>query len=280
MGNNHQNSRIGAIGKITFIGLVMAIATAAFPAYLPAMNAIDLTAGSGDTIWAETPAKIIIWIENDVLLKGICMGYMLFSPDGAIWTYIDVGGYPSFPSGPRFVKKVPGSRWAQPCAAPDCWDLASPRVDLGASPDQFLISATALACGLTPGPLQAMLEVHLSVHGVLGDEVKYLCMDSAFFPPYGDFVFQPGGVPAVLWPQGGQCWPVKRGMPGDANESGNVDVGDAVFLCYYIFRGGPSPGILRSGDPNGDCVVNAGDVVYLINYIFRNGSPPQPGCAK
>jgi Dockerin type I domain len=276
----YRASNKAGICRVIFVVGAMAIAIIIFTSFSSAMNAIDLTAGSGDTIWGATPAKIVIWIENDVLVKGISMGYMLFSPDGAIWTYIDVGGYSSFPSGPRFVKGVPGSRWTKPCAAPDCWDLASPRVDFNGIPDQFMISAAALACGLTPGPLEAMLEVHLTVHCPPDDEIYHLCMDSAFFPPYGDFVFQPGGVPAVLWPQGGKCWPVKRGMPGDANESGNVDVGDAVFLCYYIFRGGPSPGILRSGDPNGDCVVNAGDVVYLVNYIFRNGSPPQPGCAK
>lgn len=67
---------------------------------------------------------------------------------------------------------------------------------------------------------------------------------------------------------------------GDANGDRNVNVGDAVFLISYIFRGGPPPIRLKAGDVNGDCKVNVGDAVYLISYIFRGGPAPKVGCAK
>lgn len=67
---------------------------------------------------------------------------------------------------------------------------------------------------------------------------------------------------------------------GDANHDRLVNVGDAVFLVTYIFRGGYAPFPLKSGDVNADCKVNIGDAVYLINYVFRGGPPPQVGCAK
>lgn len=63
---------------------------------------------------------------------------------------------------------------------------------------------------------------------------------------------------------------------GDANGDGKYNVGDAVYLVSYIFRGGlpPTPYALCSGDANCDCKLNVGDAVYLVNYIFRGGAAP------
>lgn len=66
---------------------------------------------------------------------------------------------------------------------------------------------------------------------------------------------------------------------GDVNGDGTTNLGDAVFLINFLFKGGPSPQPLASGDVSGDCEVNLGDVVYLINYLFRGGPRPQAGCA-
>jgi hypothetical protein len=70
---------------------------------------------------------------------------------------------------------------------------------------------------------------------------------------------------------------VKRAYTcGDANTDGQVNVGDAVFLINYIFKGGSAPDPLEAGDANCDGQVNVGDAVYLVNYIFRGG--PEPCC--
>ncbi len=66
------------------------------------------------------------------------------------------------------------------------------------------------------------------------------------------------------------------GAMGDANSDGLVNVGDAVFLISYVFKGGPAPDPYENGDANCDATVNVGDAVYLVNYIFRSGPPP--GC--
>lgn len=63
---------------------------------------------------------------------------------------------------------------------------------------------------------------------------------------------------------------------GDANGDGKVNVGDAVYIIGYVFRGGPPPAPLQAADVNHDGRVNIGDAVYLIGYIFRGG--PTPGC--
>jgi hypothetical protein len=74
---------------------------------------------------------------------------------------------------------------------------------------------------------------------------------------------------------GGSCCNVA----GDANDDGLVNVGDAVFLITYIFRGGAEPVCMKEGDANNDCQVNVGDAVYIINYVFKSGQEPICGCA-
>ena len=65
---------------------------------------------------------------------------------------------------------------------------------------------------------------------------------------------------------------------GDANGDAGVNVGDAVFLINYVFKGGPAPDPLCAGDANGDDEVNVGDAVYLINYVFKGGPGPVAPC--
>jgi len=70
-------------------------------------------------------------------------------------------------------------------------------------------------------------------------------------------------------------------FPGDANGDGLVNVGDAVFVITFVFRGGgpPIPYGLCSGDSQGDCFCNVGDAVYIINWVFRDG-PPTVTCEE
>ena len=69
-------------------------------------------------------------------------------------------------------------------------------------------------------------------------------------------------------------------IPGDANGDGNCDIGDAVHLISYIFKGGPPPTNMDEGDANSDCDVNVGDAVFLISYVFNSGSAPECGCVE
>lgn len=63
---------------------------------------------------------------------------------------------------------------------------------------------------------------------------------------------------------------------GDANGDGTVNIGDAVYIINFIFKGGPAPSPLDAGDANCDHARNVGDAVYIINYIFKGG--PAPCC--
>jgi len=61
---------------------------------------------------------------------------------------------------------------------------------------------------------------------------------------------------------------------GDANNDGNIDVADMVFILNYLFIGGPPPDPLINGDVDCDGVIDGGDVVFLMNYLFQKGPSP------
>jgi C1A family cysteine protease len=65
---------------------------------------------------------------------------------------------------------------------------------------------------------------------------------------------------------------------GDANGDGEPNVGDAVFLISYVFKGGPAPDPICAGDSNGDGDTNVGDAVSLIAYVFKGGPAPVEPC--
>lgn len=65
---------------------------------------------------------------------------------------------------------------------------------------------------------------------------------------------------------------------GDANGDNQVNVGDAVFMITYVFKGGDAPVPPCLGDANGDTNPNVGDAVYLIAYVFKGGPPPVIDC--
>jgi len=65
---------------------------------------------------------------------------------------------------------------------------------------------------------------------------------------------------------------------GNADNRGQVDIDDVVFLINYIFVGGPSPDPLDSGDADCSQAIDIDDVVYLIAYIFSGGPEPCAGC--
>ncbi len=66
---------------------------------------------------------------------------------------------------------------------------------------------------------------------------------------------------------------------GDANNDGQRNVTDVVYIINYIFDGGPNPVPEQlTGDTDCSGQVSISDAVYIINYVFASG--PAPGvCA-
>ncbi|MBU1319433.1 MAG: M6 family metalloprotease domain-containing protein [candidate division Zixibacteria bacterium] len=65
---------------------------------------------------------------------------------------------------------------------------------------------------------------------------------------------------------------------GDANNSGEVDIDDAIYLIAYSYLSGPAPIPVESGDLNCDGKINLLDIVGLVNYLFRGGPVPCSSC--
>lgn len=65
-------------------------------------------------------------------------------------------------------------------------------------------------------------------------------------------------------------------IPGDADNSGSVTIGDVTYVIARIFSGGSAPVCCEEGDADGSGGINIGDVTYLIAYIFSSG--PEPVC--
>ena len=65
-------------------------------------------------------------------------------------------------------------------------------------------------------------------------------------------------------------------IPGDANDSGQLNGLDVTYLVAYLKMTGPPPAMRFQGDANGSCDVNGLDVVYLVNY-FKGGPGPFAG---
>lgn len=65
---------------------------------------------------------------------------------------------------------------------------------------------------------------------------------------------------------------------GDADQSGGVDIDDAVALISFIFSGGPAPVPEDAGDVDCSGGIDIDDVVLIIAFIFSGGSEPCAEC--
>jgi hypothetical protein len=93
---------------------------------------------------------------------------------------------------------------------------------------------------------------------------------SGFFDNFGytvPFNYDPPGELFAWW-----------SVPGDANNDGEVNVADIIFLMNYLFLGIGPPCIIEAGDPDSSCVIDVGDMIYLGNYLFAETSAPKRGC--
>ncbi len=118
----------------------------------------------------------------------------------------------------------------------------------------------------TPGPMAVMIDTA----SIKLDEITTLrTLFSASNPAVSIFPEFAGGVGEVL-----------NYIPGDADNSGRVNIGDVSFLITRIFAFGAPPPIPPAADPDANCKINIGDVTFLVARIFNFGTAPMIGCAN
>lgn len=65
-----------------------------------------------------------------------------------------------------------------------------------------------------------------------------------------------------------------KGMRGDVDCSGRLDIMDLDYLIDYLYRGGLRPSCFKEADVNGDESMDLLDVNYLVDYFWRGGPRP------
>lgn len=272
-------ARLGTIHLIVLLGMGILACSPAF-----ADNRVDVTAVGGweDTLTTDVPCEFQIWLENDLILGSMGLGFRVWSPDGITWQWND---HCVIGSGSSFACPQPGTRADDSCVF-DMTGLLLTRQDTdGVSPDEFMIGGVSMVCGLQIGPLDHLYSARFTIP-YSGDGLYTICIDSTFIPPSGAFVFvdQYGSAfpPNVMWPPGGRCWPVSgrhcfaqwdEGLPTDMDVShcGSNDVilsashptQSVSFELYQLSGGYGTPTVIDNGD--GTCEVGYTPVGVDIN---------------
>ncbi|MCB2229104.1 hypothetical protein KQH82_00170 [bacterium] len=65
-----------------------------------------------------------------------------------------------------------------------------------------------------------------------------------------------------------------KGLAGNVNGVGGIDLSDLIYLVNYLFGGGPPPPCPSSANINGTGGVDLSDLIYLVNYLFSGGPAP------
>ncbi|MBN1421007.1 MAG: VCBS repeat-containing protein [Planctomycetes bacterium] len=123
----------------------------------------------------------------------------------------------------------------------------------------YRIIATPRPCHTTPG----------------GTTTEIRACDTLGRPPVetvmtirGDSVLLDGQEPATV------ALPCEvTFLRGNVNGQGNVDIGDAVKIIYFLFADEPVS-CERAADVNDDANLNIADPIALLNYLFASGPRP------
>ncbi len=69
-------------------------------------------------------------------------------------------------------------------------------------------------------------------------------------------------------------------LPGDFNDTGDLNIVDLTTTVNWMFKGGGAPFCLNVADVNGSCSVDVADLTYRVSYMFKSGADLVCGCAE
>jgi hypothetical protein len=124
----------------------------------------------------------------------------------------------------------------------------------------------------------ALLNLTVTDTGFASIDKKYLSQAWLQFIKWGDN----GGYEYWIYPElvKSEFHIQPQGVyPGDVNQSGQINLADAIFLANFLLKGGTPPGYLPCADVNADCQINLSDVIRIADYFLKNGKRLLPGCA-
>lgn len=160
----------------------------------------------------------------------------------------------------------------------DTFHFPSPISHYAVYPDSGCLAIGVANLWLISDTTYRIATIHVTVPE--NPNIQYVTMEWVNLPPVQSPIPDSTVIPMAVSFYGGGVEPLLIGHccrnPGDANEDGYVNVGDAVYLIGCVFKYCPPPLCPAHQEFNCDGAVNVGDIVYLINHIFRGG--PAPSC--
>lgn len=116
------------------------------------------------------------------------------------------------------------------------------------------------------------------VAGLAGDVI---CLDSSWFPPAGEWLWNagPGQRRIPTW-DGPHCFEIADYYCGDINGDGigpAPTIEDITYFTEWFYEGGPAPPVMEAADMDGCEGVTVDDLSYLICFMFNAGPAPCQG---
>ncbi len=231
---------------------------------------LDHVDGLGSTetqIRVETDVRFHIGLFNDQssAIIGLQHGFQVYSPDGASWRPITLDtanlGWPSYFNLGIFLNSYSVT---------------------GSGADTVSMGAIAFSGGFPPGYDEVILYIETEVYPE--DVGRHLCLDSAWFPPGGSWLWgmEGGGNVIPSW-DGPHCWEIwdpLNNPPVITNNPFSL-VFDHCVPAYYDFEafdqeGDPfwfellsGPGTINTSTGEWDYMPSLADVEYAHELVVR-----------
>ena len=223
------------------------------------MSGVVFDTLSGDTAFASPGdvARVDIYVHNYLPLRIINIPFSWAGPTGLVFDSASKAGLRTeyFEELDELSIDPFGKRAAYSLIS----SLAetSPDLDSGAGPVLSLYFSIPNGAPNTTNPI-TIVGVNGVVPGLYGK-----CFKTAPIIIAGAVTTCPGC--------GGCC-----NLPGDADNSGDITISDAIFILKYIFEDGEFPDCNDKADVSGSNSIDVGDATYIVKFIFQDG--PDPVC--
>jgi len=246
-------------------------------ASLGAISLESVTPPSGlDRLFTGSTPRFSIRLTNNSIdeILALTFGFRIYSPDGAAWDTTVLSLTEAFPDSGQPRYSLDGGTWALGFGTD------------GAGADTVGVGAHAIFMeGMAVGfdSVAVVIDVGPITEESAG---KTICLDSAFYPPGGEWLWDNSGYHDYAtnhyyptW-DGPHCFTVESCCEhrGNLSLSGSINVSDLTYLIAHLFQGGPGAACFEIGDVNGDLSgPNISDLTYLVGFLFQGGAAP-PGC--
>lgn len=195
-------------------------------------------------------------------LTGCTNAKRVYSPDGATW---------------QPLNQIPNP------IMPGLLDLAffgnSKFSVTGTGADTIGFGGAALSGGVPQGYDGWAKTIHTMVFSE--DIGKTLCIDSAFYPPSGTWLWTSDAGSVVPEWDGPFCYEIVdccTGIRGDFNYDGGIDITDLTDFINWFHKGGDAAVCTEEGNVDGNfdggLPSSISDLTYYVNYLFKGGAAP------